>query len=276
MKTNHTIHCIAGLPRSGSTLLAGLLRQNPRFHARMSSPVETIYAATVRSMSGENYFSHFISETQRERILRNIFSSYYEDMTQEVLFDTNRDWPAWLPSLTRLYPNVKMICCVRSIVAIANDFEHLTRRNPLEVSKLYDFDPKATVYGRVERLMSAKGPIGRAFNAFREGYYGLDSDRLLVVEYKELASSPQMVLERIYKHIGEPFFNHDVERVMYDEVLFDASIGLPTMHTVEPRVQYRPKQLILPADMVEKYKNLEFWRRPKKNVLSIFESIEDL
>ena len=36
----HGIHFISGLPRSGSTLLAGILRQNPRFHAGMTSPVE--------------------------------------------------------------------------------------------------------------------------------------------------------------------------------------------------------------------------------------------
>jgi sulfotransferase len=34
-----TLHFIAGLPRSGSTLLVALLRQNPRFAARISSPV---------------------------------------------------------------------------------------------------------------------------------------------------------------------------------------------------------------------------------------------
>ncbi|MEG5055281.1 MULTISPECIES: sulfotransferase [unclassified Microcoleus] len=32
-------HFISGLPRSGSTLLAALLRQNPRFHSAMTSPV---------------------------------------------------------------------------------------------------------------------------------------------------------------------------------------------------------------------------------------------
>jgi len=32
-------HFISGLPRSGSTLLAALLRQNPRFHAAMTIPV---------------------------------------------------------------------------------------------------------------------------------------------------------------------------------------------------------------------------------------------
>ena len=39
------IHFISGLPRSGSTLLAGILRQNPRFHAAMTSPVGAMYMA---------------------------------------------------------------------------------------------------------------------------------------------------------------------------------------------------------------------------------------
>lgn len=32
-------HFISGLPRSGSTLLSALLRQNPAVHAGMSGPV---------------------------------------------------------------------------------------------------------------------------------------------------------------------------------------------------------------------------------------------
>jgi hypothetical protein len=36
---NCAFHFISGLPRAGSTLTAAILRQNPRFHAGMSSPV---------------------------------------------------------------------------------------------------------------------------------------------------------------------------------------------------------------------------------------------
>ena len=39
------IHFISGLPRSGSTLLVAILRQNPRFHAGMTSPVGAMYMA---------------------------------------------------------------------------------------------------------------------------------------------------------------------------------------------------------------------------------------
>ena len=50
----HGIHFISGLPRSGSTLLAAILRQNPRFHAGMTSPVGAMYMALERSMSRQN------------------------------------------------------------------------------------------------------------------------------------------------------------------------------------------------------------------------------
>lgn len=36
------LHFISGLPCSGSTLLSGILKQNPEFHAGMSSPVGSL------------------------------------------------------------------------------------------------------------------------------------------------------------------------------------------------------------------------------------------
>jgi hypothetical protein len=48
------IHFISGLPRSGSTLLAAILRQNPRFHAAMTSPVGSLYTALEAAMSRRN------------------------------------------------------------------------------------------------------------------------------------------------------------------------------------------------------------------------------
>ena len=51
------VHFISGLPRSGSTLLAAILRQNPRFHAGMSSPVASLFMA-LQPPSVEQYLAH--------------------------------------------------------------------------------------------------------------------------------------------------------------------------------------------------------------------------
>lgn len=64
------IHSIAGLPRSGSTLLAALLRQNLRFHAGMTSPVGSFFAAMQRAMSHDNEAAVFIDERHRLLLVR--------------------------------------------------------------------------------------------------------------------------------------------------------------------------------------------------------------
>lgn len=83
------VHFISGLPRSGSTLLAALLRQNPRFHAGMMSPVGGLFSALMRQMSQENEAAVFIDDDQRVRLLRACFEAYYADIHPEKLvFDT--------------------------------------------------------------------------------------------------------------------------------------------------------------------------------------------
>ena len=64
------IHFISGLPRSGSTLLAALLRQNPAVHANITSPVGSLVGAILKDMSQDNETSVFIDKVQRETLLR--------------------------------------------------------------------------------------------------------------------------------------------------------------------------------------------------------------
>ena len=70
------IHFISGLPRSGSTLLAALLRQNPRFQAGMSGPLAGLFGALLGQMSARNEYSVFIDDTQRERIVHGLFDNF--------------------------------------------------------------------------------------------------------------------------------------------------------------------------------------------------------
>ena len=97
-----SIHFISGLPRSGSTLLAALLRQDPRFEAGMSGPLSGLFGALLRDMSARNEFSVFIDDAKRERILHGLFDNYYGDCEAQVIFDTNRFWCAWMPAIAKL------------------------------------------------------------------------------------------------------------------------------------------------------------------------------
>jgi len=102
------IHFISGLPRSGSTLLAALLRQNPRFSAGMTSPVGSLFNAMQVATSQRNETAMFIDDAQRERLLRACFEACdAETDPLQVVFDTNCRWTTKLPALAALFPQAR-------------------------------------------------------------------------------------------------------------------------------------------------------------------------
>ena len=98
-----SLHFISGLPRSGSTLLSALLRQNPRFEAGMSGPLAGLFGALLGEMSARNEFSVFIDDAKRQRILHGLFEQFYAECPAEVIFDTSRAWCQWMPAIAQLF-----------------------------------------------------------------------------------------------------------------------------------------------------------------------------
>jgi sulfotransferase len=259
------IHFIAGLPRSGSTLLAALLRQNPRFSAGMTSPVGALFNAILRETSQRNEAAVFIDDGFRQRLLRAVFESYYADIhPTRVVFDTNRLWTTRLPALTRLFPGAKVICCVRNPAWIVDSFESLIQRNAFEVSGIFGFEPGGTVYSRAEALSSPTGMVGFAFNALREAVYGTFADRLLLVRYESLTANPLGTLAAIYQFVGEPPFGHDPEHIepCHDMIEFDIRLGTPGLHHVGGRVHAAKRATVLPPDLFAKFEPDAFWNDP--------------
>ena len=156
------IHFISGLPRSGSTLLAALLSQNPRFHAGITSPVGYIFNAMLMAVSQRNESAMFIHDNNRKRLLRGVFDSYYGDVGHSVIFDTNRAWTGKLAALAELFPDCKVFCCVRNPAWIMDSIERLIRRNAFELSGIFGYEPSNTVYTRVGRLATSDGMVGFA------------------------------------------------------------------------------------------------------------------
>jgi sulfotransferase len=264
------IHFISGLPRSGSTLLAAILLQNPRFHAGMTSPLGSLVTALLRQMSQENETAVFIDDAQRKDVLMAVFDAYYRRThTRKVVFDTNRLWCSKLPLLGTLFPHAKVIACVRHVPWILDSIERLVRSNRFELSKIFNFDPGGTVYSRVEGLGSGTGMVGFAWNALREAYFGEDADRLMLLTYETLTTNPKRAIEAVYQFVGEPAYAHDFEAIEFDAREFDARLGTPGLHAVGRAVRPRERKTILPPDLARRVEADSFWRDPSLNIRGV-------
>lgn len=261
MKGLANFHFISGLPRSGSTLLSAILLQNPRFHAGMTSPVGSLFASVLGQCSAGSEFGSVIDTGMRRRLLGGLFDSYYADKADKpVIFDTNRQWCARLPALTDLFPQCKVIACVRNVAWVMDSIERLYRANPFENTKLFNDDvERNTVYSRVETLAQRNRLVGFAWAALKEAYYGEHADSLLIVDYDLLSQAPERVMRLVYEFIGEPWFEHDFEHLAYDAPEFDQALGVAGLHKVKPRVALQSRRTILPPDLFEQYSKLSFW-----------------
>jgi len=261
----HGLHFISGLPRSGSTLLSALLRQNPHIHAAMTSPVGSLVQTMLRGMSQENEGGIFIDDDQRRRVLLAAVDAFYADIhPTRLVIDTNRLWCAKMPTIAALWPSAKVIACVRNIGWCLDSVERQTRRNPLQPSGIFAFDPGGTVYSRAEGLMSGTGMIGFALNALREAVFDVHRDRLLLLRYETLTSDPEKAMTAVYDFLGLPAFVHDFETIEpdYDAMMFDARIGSPGLHKVGPRVAAIRRETVLPPDLFARYSADPFWDAP--------------
>lgn len=259
-----SVHFISGLPRSGSTLLAALLRQNPRFEAGMSGPLAGLFGALLGQMSAGNEYSVFIDDAKRRRILRGLFDNFYAECSAEVIFDTNRGWCAWMPAIAQLFPDAKVIACVRELPWVIDSIERLIQRNVFSPSAIFNYSAGGNVYTRANGIASQDGLVGGPYDALKQACYGAQRDRLLLVQYESLTTDPAKTMHTIYAFLGEPPFAHDFDRIEYDVTEFDDRAGTPGLHTVGGTVKAEPRPTLLPPDLFQRFVNDAFWRDPQR------------
>ncbi|MGZ3344419.1 MAG: sulfotransferase family protein [Caulobacteraceae bacterium] len=261
------LHAISGLPRSGSTLLSAILRQNPRFKAEVTSPLLMLCGAVQEKMTPQTEFHAFFDDERRRALLRGLFESYYRTANpKDTVFDTNRAWTAKSALLKDLYPKARIICCVREVGWIIDSLEQLLRKTPLQLSRVFAFKPGSSVYGRVETLMNSEsGLIGLAWSGLREAWFGEDADRLIVIRYETLVRDPGGVMDRLYRELGEPHFAHDFNNLNYEATSYDADLGMPGLHTVKRTISADTRKPIIPPDIFAAHADLAFWNRPEMN-----------
>ncbi len=273
MPAKHKFFFISGLPRAGSTMLSAILNQNPRFHAGVTSPVASFFSTILSQVSVGSEWALQVNLQQRRDLLLGLFESYYAGAPRPVIFDTNRTWSTKLPALLDLFPDTKVIACVRNVAWIMDSIERLYRANPYENTRLFNNDAeRSNVYSRLETLASRNRLVGLAWSGLKEAFYGEQGKALLVLDYDILAQRPREVLPLIYQFLGEAPFEHDFDNLVFDTPDYDDGIGLKGMHKVRSRVDFQQRPSILPPDLFQQYSQLSFWKdtaSSRSNVIMI-------
>ncbi len=276
---NKTFYFMAGLPRSGSTLLSSILNQNPRFYSGPSSPVLGAMFAIEQNFMGNELYHGYPKPDQVREIIGNIPHHFYSDVQQPVVFDKNRAWTARVPYIEGyIGQQAKILVPVRRIDEILTSILTMIHRNPFEEGQqrvnfvdeqLIKTDIPINDLNRCMYLLNDGGIVYESLNAIMMGFQQNVRDKMHFVDYNDLVDNPEKIMEDIYDFIGEEFYDHDFESLSNihreDDLI---TYGLSDMHQVRSKVKKTspPPASILPEEIIDIYeqnkRRLEFWGTP--------------
>lgn len=271
-KSERSYYFMAGLPRSGSTLLSSLLNQNPRFYSGPSSPVVPTMLALENSLANDELYLAYPKPQQAAQMIANVMSHFYSDIDKPVIFDKNRSWvdrPHYITGYFSIEP--KILYPVRNIDEILTSFISMYRRNPYKgegkISFLDEMLIKSNIPlsddARCEFLASPMGILGQSYNGLKTIFEKGQQNIIHLIEYDDLINKPKETMDKIYDFLGEEYFEHDFQKIENLHRERDQEVyGLADMHEVRAsldKISANPKE-ILSERILEQCKGTEFWR----------------
>lgn len=239
------IYFLAGLPRSGSTLLANILAQHPDIYVTPTSGIVDMLVQVRNNWDRNDAFQaadRKLSEAIKERVLRAMLEAYFAHAEQPICIDKNRYWAEFLELAAVLVggrDRVKVIVTVRDLRDVLASFERLYRKT----SALGQIHQEAnlalkfkTALGRVETFIDDAQPVGRAYNAIRDAVTRGWNDCMHFVEYDQLTRHPTEVLNGIYRFLGEHTCDHNFKRVEQVTLEDDFVYGFKDLHQIRAEV----------------------------------------
>lgn len=211
---------LAGLPRSGSTLLTSILNQNPDIFASSSSPVCNMLYWSHQSWSNQIALKANPNPTAVQAVLNSMISSFYSTRNESIIIDKAFSWgtPDNLSVLINaLGYTPKFIVMDRPIYEIIDSFNRLAEKSPQFNQDINNFINLGVI---AHQNLLSQIP-----------------EKCFVVSYERLCNDTTNLLAEFYNFIDQPNFEHDLSHIINTCTDDDSVWGLTDMHKIMPTIR---------------------------------------
>lgn len=256
---------MAGLPRSGGTLISSILNQNPDIYSSANS----VLANTLGSVYNQYSSNENLDVDQRENIysvLDGIIPLFYECRKERYIIDKNFFWLERIPwSILEkhLKNEIRVICPVRNIMHMIaswnrmceEDAENRHDKDMVKVDRSNRSmpDKRADFFMNGNRVFEKIDGINVALHNVPEN--------ILLVDYDKLIEDPKDTINTICGFLGISEYNHNFTKLSTPHQYNDYW-GVKNQHVVKDSIDRQNYNLeeIFSKETIEKYSNLEFWK----------------
>jgi len=260
---------LAGLPRSGNTLLAAILNQNPQIHCSpLSSVVSMLWNHNTLSMENEATI-RLENKEPLTNVGENIIKNYYQNINKPIIIDREKAWTTTANlNIIKKYitPTPKIIFTMRPILEILASWISI-----LPEESFIDIEMQNNNYwyknyltkndNRCNFLMQPGSQIDRVLFSMNEIINKENEGMFCMIKYNDLINAPQDTMDKIYNFLELPNYKHDFNKIQKLEKDNDEALGHPSnLHKIRPQLKKTSKDPkdVLSEYVINKYSNIGF------------------
>ena len=257
-KKNKKLFFLIAQPRSGNTLLASILNQNPDI-ACTGNSITLEIMKKLYLLKEDETFKNFPDHNSLDNVLSSVYGSYYKDWPQRIIIDRGPVMTEGNMILTQTYFKhpYKCIVLLRDVMDVLASYIKWYTENPdAFVNKFGSNDEEKLTF-----LMSKEGAIGKNLTAMQNS---LNYQHLCCyIKYDNLINNPELEIKKIYQLIDEPYYPHKFENLQQlniNGIGYDDTVLGKDMHTIRSTIQKIPNPYKdrIPKVIREKYEHIKF------------------
>jgi sulfotransferase len=256
---NKKLFFLVAMPRSGNTLFASIINQNPNIVCTANSITLEIMK-DVFLLKKTDVFENYPDHKSLNSVLDNVFDNYYKHWSQEYIIDrgpvmTKSNFVLMQKHYKRPF---KCVVLLRDLMDVLASYIKWYTENPdafLNKLNLKNDEEKLSM------LMNTKGSIAKSLEAIKNAYNY--PDICYFVKYDDLVQNPREEINKVYNFLNIPYYPHqftNLQQININGIPYDDTIVGNNMHKIKKEIkkEYNPYIEKIPQRIKDKYEHIRF------------------
>ena len=249
---------LVALPRSGNTLLASILNQNPDIAATANSMTLEIMKELFL-LKETDVFKNYPDHKSLNNVLNTVFDNYYKDWPQKIIVDRG---PVTTPGNFNLMQKhfgnrFKVIVLVRDLIDVLASFVKWFENEPTA----YPNKLGKNIEEKLWALMDKNGSIAKELIAIQNAFNYKELCHF--IKYDDLVKNPQQTITNLYQFLDEPLYPHqfsNLKQFQLNGIGYDDKELGNNLHMIrtEVRKEDNPYKSMIPKSIVDAYGHITF------------------
>jgi len=249
---------LCAMPRSGNTLFASIMNQNPELVVTANSITLEIMKVLFL-LKRRDTFQNFPDEQSLNNVLDEVYNLYYKHWNYKIIIDRGCVCtPGNLMIMQQYFKQpIRCIVILRDVLDVLASYIKWFETEPTAFINKYK-----TIDEKLSKIMYKDGAVAKELMSIQ--YLLHHPEMAVFIKYDDLVINPEQEIRKVYTFLNLPYFNHrfiDLDQITVNGLQYKDDIVGKNMHTIRTdkimKVDNEYRQQI-PERFIKEYGHIRF------------------